>query len=137
LAAGCNDIYGFEIFESNSFEQFSITFVNQRLQQILIDFTLKAEQEEYAREGIEWSVINYYNNAPCVELIDGRPGLFSILDNACQMSNSDKMFIDDIESQFKESLHLNTAGASFSISHYAGVVSYEGLSRHSTLVGRE
>ena len=80
------DIYGFEIFQSNSFEQLCINFVNERLQQIFIDLTLKAEQEEYEREGIPWDPIQYYNNLPCVEMIQGRPGLLTILDDACHTS---------------------------------------------------
>jgi myosin-1 len=51
------DIYGFEIFEKNGFEQFCINYVNEKLQQIFIELTLKSEQEEYEKEGIKWTPI--------------------------------------------------------------------------------
>ena len=55
LSIGVLDIYGFEVFKCNGFEQFCINFVNEKLQQIFIELTLKAEQEEYKREGIQWT----------------------------------------------------------------------------------
>ena len=54
---GVLDIYGFEIFDFNSFEQLCINFVNEKLQQIFIELTLKAEQDEYRAEGIPWKEI--------------------------------------------------------------------------------
>ena len=67
---GVLDIYGFEIFQNNSFEQLCINYVNEKLQQIFIELTLKSEQEEYQREGIKWENILYFNNKPCVDLIE-------------------------------------------------------------------
>jgi myosin-1 len=67
---GILDIYGFEIFENNSFEQLCINYVNERLQQVFIELTLKAEQEEYVKEGIKWTPVQYVNNKDCVTLID-------------------------------------------------------------------
>lgn len=58
---GILDIYGFEIFEKNSFEQLCINYVNEKLQQIFIQLTLKAEQDEYAREQIKWTPITYFD----------------------------------------------------------------------------
>lgn len=68
---GVLDIYGFEIFQHNSFEQLCINFVNEKLHQIFIDLTLKTEQEEYVAEGIKWVPVEYFNNQPCVDLIEG------------------------------------------------------------------
>jgi myosin-1 len=68
LTIGILDIYGFEIFETNSFEQLNINYVNERLQQVFIELTLKMEQEEYTKEGIKWKPIPYNNNLPCVQV---------------------------------------------------------------------
>jgi myosin-1 len=77
---GVLDIYGFEIFQNNSFEQLCINYVNEKLQQIFIELTLKSEQEEYAREGIRWENVLFFNNKPCVDLIEGvRTHLFAFL----------------------------------------------------------
>lgn len=77
------DIYGFEIFEKNGFEQLCINYVNEKLQQIFINLTLKEEQDEYQREGIQWTPIEFFNNKICCELIESkRPaGIFCNLDD--------------------------------------------------------
>jgi myosin-1 len=75
---GVLDIYGFEVFEHNGFEQLCINYVNEKLQQIFIELTLNAEQLEYAAEGIAWQPIPFFNNKVVCDLLDGlRPsGLF-------------------------------------------------------------
>ncbi|KAK5935269.1 hypothetical protein CgunFtcFv8_020645 [Champsocephalus gunnari] len=82
---GVLDIYGFEIFQKNGFEQFCINFVNEKLQQIFIELTLKAEQEEYVQEGIKWTQIEYFNNKIVCDLIESKspPGIMCILDDVC------------------------------------------------------
>jgi myosin-1 len=70
LYIGVLDIYGFEIFERNGFEQLCINYVNEQLQQIFIEQVLRAEQDEYAREGIQWQPIKFFNNKVVVDLID-------------------------------------------------------------------
>jgi len=57
---GILDIYGFEIFDENSMEQLHINYTNEKLQQLFIELTLKAEQEEYQREGIRWEPVDYF-----------------------------------------------------------------------------
>lgn len=76
--AGVLDIYGFEVFEHNSFEQLCINYVNEKLQQIFIELTLNAEQLEYENEGIAWQPIPFFNNKIVCDLLDGaKPsGLF-------------------------------------------------------------
>ena len=59
---GVLDIYGFEVFDNNSFEQFCINYCNEKLQQLFIELVLKQQQEEYEREGIKWVHIDYFNN---------------------------------------------------------------------------
>lgn len=59
-------------FQKNGFEQFCINFVNEKLQQIFIELTLKAEQEEYVQEGIKWTPIDYFNNKIVCELIESK-----------------------------------------------------------------
>lgn len=56
--------------QKNGFEQFCINFVNEKLQQIFIELTLKAEQEEYVAEGIKWVPIEYFNNKIVCEMIE-------------------------------------------------------------------
>ena len=62
MSIGVLDIYGFEVFERNGFEQLCINYVNEKLQQAFIEFTLRAEQAEYADEGIAWTPIPFFNN---------------------------------------------------------------------------
>jgi myosin-1 len=72
MSIGVLDIYGFETFEKNGFEQLCINYVNEKLQQAFIEFTLRAEQDEYEAEGIAWQPIPFFNNKVVVELIEGR-----------------------------------------------------------------
>ncbi|XP_042300288.1 unconventional myosin-Ih-like, partial [Sceloporus undulatus] len=77
---GLLDIYGFEVFETNSFEQFCINYCNEKLQQLLIEMTLKAEQEEYEQEGIQWEPIPYFNNKIICDLVEEQhKGIISLL----------------------------------------------------------
>lgn len=125
LQIGVLDIYGFEIFQSNSFEQLCINFVNEKLQQIFIELTLKAEQEEYGAEGIPWKDIPYTNNKPLCDLIEGKPGLLSICDDCCNTSKTDAMFVNDLKSFFGSSPHIHCGSNDFSVRHYAGDVRYD------------
>jgi len=78
------DIYGFEVFGVNSFEQFCINYCNEKLQQLFIELVLKREQEEYSNEGIEWVHIDYFNNEVICQIIDANPkGIFIVLDEEC------------------------------------------------------
>eukprot|EP01083_Nonionella_stella_P078528 214975_1 len=61
LSIGVFNIYGFEIFEHNSFKKFYINYVNEKLQHIFIKITLQKEQDEYCEEGIGWVQMYYFN----------------------------------------------------------------------------
>ncbi len=81
---GVLDIYGFEIFDVNSFEQFCINYCNEKLQQLFIELVLKQEQEEYRREGIAWQNIDYFNNQIICDLVEQpHKGIIAIMDEAC------------------------------------------------------
>lgn len=85
---GILDIYGFEIFEHNDFEQFCINYVNEKLQQYFIDHTIRAEQDDYEAEGVEWEHVDYFNNKTVCDMIEGRQGLLSLLDEVSSYKSS-------------------------------------------------
>lgn len=132
LSLGILDIYGFEIFQKNGFEQFCINFVNEKLQQIFIELTLKAEQEEYVQEGIAWRPIEYFNNAVVCELIEDRrpkPGVMAILDDVCASQHGVREGADanlkaKLRDNCRQHQYYEDAAMGFLIHHYAGVVEY-------------
>jgi myosin-1 len=127
---GILDIYGFEIFEKNSFEQLCINYVNEKLQQIFIQLTLKAEQEEYAREQIQWTPIKYFDNKVVCELIEERrpAGVFAVLNDACATAHADPAAADQTFVQRLNTLannqYFQPRQGQFIIKHYAGDVAY-------------
>ncbi|XP_015251824.1 PREDICTED: unconventional myosin-Ib isoform X4 [Cyprinodon variegatus] len=140
---GVLDIYGFEIFEEtdNSFEQFIINYCNEKLQQIFIELTLREEQEEYVREGIEWTNIEYFNNAVICDLIENNQnGILAMLDEECLRPGTvtDETFLDKLNTicaehqHFESRLNKNSKFLNdhslphncFRIQHYAGKVLY-------------
>ncbi|NXH02099.1 MYSS protein, partial [Loxia leucoptera] len=131
---GVLDIAGFEIFDFNSFEQLCINFTNEKLQQFFNHHMFVLEQEEYKKEGIEWTFIDFgMDLAACIELIEKPMGIFSILEEEC-------MFPKATDTSFKNKLydqHLGKssnfqkpkptkgkAEAHFSLVHYAGTVDF-------------
>ena len=126
---GILDIYGFEIFEKNSFEQLCINYVNEKLQQIFIQLTLKTEQEEYAREKIQWTPIQYFDNKVVCELIEQvrPPGVFSAMKDATKTAHADPAACDRTFMQSINGMshaHLTPRQGNFIIKHYAGDVAY-------------
>ncbi|KAK2606377.1 class II myosin [Conoideocrella luteorostrata] len=126
---GILDIYGFEIFEKNSFEQLCINYVNEKLQQIFIQLTLKTEQEEYAREKIQWTPIKYFDNKVVCDLIEQirPPGIFSAMKDATKTAHADPAACDRTFMQSINGMshaHLTPRQGNFIIKHYAGDVSY-------------
>ncbi|XP_016522129.1 myosin IEb isoform X3 [Poecilia formosa] len=133
LNVGVLDIYGFEIFQKNGFEQFCINFVNEKLQQIFIELTLKAEQEEYVQEGIRWTPIEYFNNKVVCDLIESKlnpPGVMSVLDDVCATMHAkgegaDQTLLQKLQGQIGTHEHFSSWNRGFIIHHYAGKVSYD------------
>lgn len=128
---GILDIYGFEIFEKNSFEQICINYVNEKLQQIFIQLTLKAEQEEYTREQIKWTPVTYFDNKVVCDLIEEKrpPGVFAALNDACATAHADSGAADGTFVQRLNMLsankHFENRQGQFLIKHYAGDVMYQ------------
>ncbi|XP_062888168.1 unconventional myosin-If-like [Mobula hypostoma] len=129
---GVLDIYGFEIFQRNGFEQFCINFVNEKLQQIFIELTLKAEQEEYVQEGIKWTPIEYFNNKVVCDLIENKspPGIMCVLDDVCATMHAtgegaDATLLQKLQAAVGGHDHFNSWNQGFIIHHYAGKVSYD------------
>ncbi|GFS43442.1 myosin family protein with Dil [Actinidia rufa] len=113
---GVLDIYGFESFKHNSFEQFCINFTNEKLQQHFNQHVFKMEQEEYTKEEINWSYIEFVDNQDVLDLIEKKPGgIIALLDEACCTKHLQKT------SAFTKPKLSRT---SFTISHYAGEVNY-------------
>uniref|UniRef100_A0AAR2J0Y6 Osteoclast-stimulating factor 1 n=1 Tax=Pygocentrus nattereri TaxID=42514 RepID=A0AAR2J0Y6_PYGNA len=133
FSVGVLDIYGFEIFQRNGFEQFCINFVNEKLQQIFIELTLKAEQEEYVQEGIKWTPIEYFNNKIVCDLIENKlnpPGIMSVLDDVCATMHAkgegaDGTLLQKLQAAVGTHDHFNNWNSGFVIHHYAGKVSYD------------
>uniref|UniRef100_A0A7N9CV00 Unconventional myosin-Ib n=1 Tax=Macaca fascicularis TaxID=9541 RepID=A0A7N9CV00_MACFA len=131
-----------ESIKDNSFEQFIINYCNEKLQQIFIELTLKEEQEEYIREDIEWTHIDYFNNAIICDLIENNTnGILAMLDEECLRPGTvtDETFLEKLnqvcathqhfESRMSKcSRFLNDTSlphSCFRIQHYAGKVLYQ------------
>eukprot|EP00937_MAST-01D_sp_MAST-1D-sp2_P004213 g4213.t1 len=136
LPIGVLDIYGFEIFEQNSFEQLCINYCNEKLQQVFIELTLKTEQEEYEREGVGWEPVAYFDNKVVVDLIDAtRPaGVLALLNEECIVpQGSDGSLLKKLDKSLggrpHYSAHADSRAGLFVVQHYAGDVTYsvEGL----------
>ncbi|XP_076864280.1 unconventional myosin-Ig [Brachyhypopomus gauderio] len=135
---GVLDIYGFEIFDNNSFEQFCINYCNEKLQQLFIELILRQEQEEYHREGITWQHIEYFNNQIIVDLVEqSHKGIISILDEACLTVGkvTDSVCLDSMNNKLGHHPHYTSRKLTptdktmefnrhFRIRHYAGDVTY-------------
>ncbi|CAH9073810.1 unnamed protein product [Cuscuta europaea] len=127
---GILDIYGFESFESNSFEQFCINYTNEKLQQHFNQHVFKLEQEEYNKEGIDWSYIEFVDNRDVLDLIEKKPGgIIALLDEACMFPKSThESFSQKLYQTFsghKNFIKPKLARSEFSIAHYAGEVLYQ------------
>uniref|UniRef100_A0A3P8U1E1 Myosin IH n=1 Tax=Amphiprion percula TaxID=161767 RepID=A0A3P8U1E1_AMPPE len=136
---GLLDIYGFEVFYVNSFEQFCINYCNEKLQQLFIQLTLKAEQDEYEAENIEWEPVQFFNNKIICDLVEEKHrGIISILDEECLRPGdaTDLTFLERLEDKMGNHPHFVThkladkmtrktlERGDFRLLHYAGEVTY-------------
>uniref|UniRef100_A0A8D2KSA2 Unconventional myosin-Ib n=1 Tax=Varanus komodoensis TaxID=61221 RepID=A0A8D2KSA2_VARKO len=130
------------VLQDNSFEQFIINYCNEKLQQIFIELTLKEEQEEYIREGIEWTHIEYFNNAIICDLIESNQnGILAMLDEECLRPGAvtDETFLEKLNQVCATHQHFESRMSKcarflndtslphscFRIQHYAGKVMYQ------------
>ena len=130
LFCGVLDIFGFECFRINSFEQLCINFTNERLQQFFNTFVFKLEEELYKKEDIPWDPLDFPDNQDAVDLLaDPRVGIFSMLDEECLVpQGSDKGFCNKIVTKYashhKRFDVIKTKQDWFVIRHFAGPVGY-------------
>ncbi|KAH7122706.1 P-loop containing nucleoside triphosphate hydrolase protein [Dendryphion nanum] len=128
---GVLDIYGFEHFAKNSFEQFCINYANEKLQQEFNQHVFKLEQEEYLREQIDWTFIDFADNQPCIDLIEGKLGVLALLDEESRLPmGSDEQFVTKLHHNFagdKQKFYKKPrfGKSAFTVCHYAVDVTYE------------
>merc|ERR1712061_741372 len=127
------DIAGFEMFDYNGFEQISINFVNEKLQQFFNHHMFVVEQEEYVAEGIDWAMVDFGMDLAAAIIMFEKPmGVWAILEEETLFpKSSDKTFEDKLKSQllgkaapFAKPQSKTDKNAHFAIIHYAGTVSY-------------
>jgi len=128
----CLDIFGFEVFDKNSFEQLCINYANEVLQQLFNEYVFKIEQKFYEAEGINWKAISFPDNHETIRMIEGKPiGMLQLIDEECMFPGGNdtslheklygnmkkfKAFSVDDDTQKKHNL--------FSVNHFAGLVEY-------------
>ncbi|XP_061532001.1 unconventional myosin-Va-like isoform X3 [Phycodurus eques] len=151
---GVLDIYGFETFDINSFEQFCINYANEKLQQqfnlvcllfyilyclvktcvkhcrhLCLQHVFKLEQEEYMKEQIPWTLIDFYDNQPCINLIEAKLGILDLLDEEGKMpKGSDGTWCQKMyNTLLKQNAHFDKprlSNRAFIIHHFADKVEY-------------
>lgn len=133
---GVLDIYGFEVFPKNGFEQFCINYCNEKLQQLFIELVMKREQAEYAKEGITWIEIPYFDNAAICAMVEApKGGIVNILDEQCSRPNgSDSAFLGHLDVALKSNERYSSyqkdpksgcgRNVDFKVAHFAGDVVY-------------
>ncbi|XP_031750785.1 unconventional myosin-Vb isoform X2 [Xenopus tropicalis] len=126
---GVLDIYGFETFEINSFEQFCINYANEKLQQQFNSHVFKLEQEEYMKEQIPWTLIDFYDNQPCIDLIEAKLGILDLLDEECKVpKGTDQNWAQKLYDRHGSSQHFKKprmSNVAFIVVHFADQVEYQ------------
>ncbi|XP_066302759.1 unconventional myosin-X-like isoform X5 [Branchiostoma lanceolatum] len=126
---GVLDIFGFENFKTNRFEQFNINYANEKLQEYFNKHIFSLEQLEYNREGIVWTDIDWVDNGECLDLVERKLGILDLLDEESRFpKGTDNTFVDKLHGGHKENaffLKPKVASRMFGIKHYAGEVYYD------------
>lgn len=128
---GVLDIFGFENFNFNSFEQFCINYANENLQQFFVKHIFKLEQEEYNHETINWRHIEFVDNQDALDLIAVKPlNIMSLIDEESKFpKGTDHTLLNKLHQTHGG--HTNylqpksDVNSSFGINHFAGVVFYD------------
>ncbi|KAG2392602.1 hypothetical protein C9374_011327 [Naegleria lovaniensis] len=124
---GLLDIYGFEAFQKNSFEQLCINYANEALQGVYNNYTFKRDVEECKQEGIDATAVTFNDNVECIELI--QKGVVNSITDCCKSNSTDFDFLDNIKKlYFKKSKFFDASPLKkeeFILKHYAGDVAYD------------
>jgi myosin heavy subunit len=133
-AIGILDIFGFEVFELNSFEQLCINYSNEKLQLHFNTVVFESEMIMYREEEVSTDKVDYKDNSQCVALIEGKPyGLISLLEEECSLGNAtDTSYANKIEATFGKGkknensyfVRNKTKPDFFAVHHFAGAVEY-------------
>ncbi len=125
---GILDIYGFEHFQKNSFEQLCINLANEQIQYFFNKHIFSLEKEEYTKEGINTISITFNDNQRLLDLFMGNSGILKKLDDLCRLpKTTDANLVDNFNREFIKSpdyIASKRNDTSFTISHYAGKVKY-------------
>ncbi|XP_055517072.1 unconventional myosin-Vc-like isoform X2 [Leucoraja erinacea] len=127
---GVLDIYGFETFDMNSFEQFCINYANEKLQQQFNLHVFKLEQDEYMKEDIPWTLIEFNDNQPCIDLIEAKMGILELLDEECLLpQGTEDNWLQKLQNNYLNKNPLfekpRMMRKAFIIQHFADKVQYE------------
>ncbi|XP_031414316.1 unconventional myosin-X isoform X2 [Clupea harengus] len=126
---GILDIFGFENFEVNRFEQFSINYANEKLQEYFNKHIFSLEQLEYNREGIQWEAIDWMDNAECLDLIEKKLGMLALINEESRFpKGTDFTLLEKLHSRHATNPYYvkpRVADHQFGIKHYAGEVLYD------------
>uniref|UniRef100_A0A674GZA1 Myosin X n=1 Tax=Taeniopygia guttata TaxID=59729 RepID=A0A674GZA1_TAEGU len=128
-SVGILDIFGFENFQVNRFEQFNINYANEKLQEYFNKHIFSLEQLEYNREGINWEAIDWMDNAECLDLIEKKLGLLALVNEESRFpKGTDNTLLEKLHSQHMSNPYYvkpRVTDHQFGIRHYAGEVLYD------------